>query len=338
MKYLLDVLSNKRKIERTPIWFMRQAGRYLPEYREIRSRHPNFIEFVRTPHDAAEVTLQPLRRFDLDAAIIFSDILIVPYALGQAVTFKEGEGPILDAIRDQAGVNHLSWQKFDEGITPTLEAIAKVSSTLPNHVTLIGFAGAPWTVLTYMIEGKSSKDFMHTLQLYYKQPQVFQELLKLIEQATLQYLLAQVKAGAEVVQIFDSWAGSVPNALFDGLVIQPHQRIMTEFKKQCPQIPVICFPRGIGEKLQTFAEACHPDALSVDAMRSMIKINNTVMQGGLDPSVLSVGGEVMRAQADRVMSYYKEHPYIFNLGHGIQPTTPVAHVEDLVQHVRSYQG
>lgn len=335
MNCLLDVLTQKKKTERIPIWFMRQAGRCLPEYREIRSQYKHFMDFIRSPKDAARVTLQPLKRFDLDAAIIFSDILIIPFALGQKVTFEAGEGPRLDPIMT---LEDLSLETLQNGIAPTLETLANVKAQLPRDIALIGFAGAPWTVLTYMIEGGSSKDFSQTLKMYYTQLQLFRNLLEMVEQATVIYLKEQIKAGAEVLQIFDSWAGSVPHALFDELVVDPQMRIIQELKRDHPDIPLISFPRGIGEKLSYFTVRCQPDAISLDSMRSLIQLEGVVIQGGIDPAVVVAGGGAMYKQVEEVLEFYKNNPYIVNLGHGIQQQTPIEHIEELISYARSYKG
>jgi uroporphyrinogen decarboxylase len=338
MKCLLDVLSQKKKTTRIPIWFMRQAGRYLPEYRDLRSQHEHFMDFIRSPKDVVQVTMQPLKRFDLDAAIIFSDILIIPFALGQNVTFAQGEGPKLDPIRDTSHVQKLRLDHLQTRIAPTLEAIATVKAQMSKDITLIGFAGAPWTVLTYMIEGESCKDFRHTLQMYYTKPKQFRELLQLVEQATLIYLREQIKAGAEVIQLFDSWAGSVPHGSFDELVVAPQQRIIHGLKRDHPDIPIICFPRGIGEKLSHFSNQCRPDGISLDSMRNLIQLDGLVMQGGIDPAVVLAGGHVMCQQVEAVLSYFKDYPYIVNLGHGIPQQTPISHIEEFITYIRSSQG
>jgi len=334
MKNLLDVISHKKKTSRHPIWFKRQAGRYLPEYLKLRSQNQDFMSFIKSPQAAAEATLQPLQRFDLDAAIIFSDILIVPHALGQQVWFSPGEGPKLNPTRSWDDLKKLKLESFIKGVEPTLEALTLVRSKLPEHVALIGFAGSPWTLLTYMIEGQTSKDYTLSKHLYYSQPLLFKELMSLLENAIVLFIIEQIKAGAEVIQLFDSWAGGIPYVLFNELAIQPHKRVMARVREEFPHIPIITFPRGIGEKLQQFVDECRPDVIALDTMVTPMKFEGVVSEGGIDPAVLLAGGKPMEEAIYTYLTFFKDAPYIVNLGHGINLNTPVAHVSEFIKCVK----
>lgn len=330
-------LFHDKKNNSSLCWIMRQAGRYLPEYRALRAHYGSFLDLCLTPHAAAEITLQPLKRFDLDAAIIFSDILIVPYALGVEVRFIEGQGPHLEALKDPEDLARL--RPHYDRFKPTCEAISLVRATLPSQANLIGFAGAPWTVACYMLEGKSSKNFDRAKFFAFRYPEAFQELLTLLTEATITYLKAQVVAGAQVLQLFESWGEAVPDCLMEQAVYRPTQAIIKALKSTFPEVPIIGFPRGLGEKLPDYHQQTQVDGISLDARLSLSWIKQTfkgavVLQGGIDPQALVVGGERLRQEVERYRSLEAQGPYIFNLGHGIVPETPIEHVEEFIRYVK----
>ena len=335
MKFL-DVFQGK--MGTPPLWLMRQAGRYLPEYRAIRENAPDFLSFCLTPKQAIEVTLQPIRRFDFDAAIIFSDILVVPHALGQKVWFEKGEGPKCGPLVLDETFWNQDFEKAFETLTPVFEAVSGVRAELPANTALIGFCGAPWTVMTYMVEGGKTRDFKAVLNFVRENPTQAQRLLNLLADFSARYLASQVKAGAQVVQLFDSWAGVVPDDLFEDLVLNPTQRLIRTFKSICLQTPVIGFPKGTLEKAALYAKI-GIDALGVDqgAHRPQV-VSDTpqslILQGNLDPEILIAGGEKLREEMSRIHADFSGRPYIFNLGHGIKPETPIENVEKLVTWVR----
>ena len=334
VKKLLSVLRGEA-VSPPPIWLMRQAGRYLPEYRALRANAPDFVQFCLNPELAVEVTLQPVRRFQLDAAILFADILLVPHALGQKLWFAEGEGPRLDPIRDAAGLAALH---YDGGkLAPVMQTIKGVRAALTDDAALIGFAGAPWTVATYMIEGQGGTDHQIIRALAWREPKVFAQLMDLLVDATSRYLIAQADAGAEALQLFESWAGTVPAGLFERAVLDPTARIVRAVKVKHPRLPIIGFPRGAGSWLTRYAEATGVDGIGVDQMTDIAAIDlpaRVARQGNLDPILLLEGGEAMRAEAARLVAAMKGKPFIFNLGHGIMQPTPPEHVADLVAAIR----
>jgi uroporphyrinogen decarboxylase len=322
-----------------PIWLMRQAGRYLPEYRQLRRRVPNFLELCLTPELAAEATLQPLRRYALDAAILFSDILIVPHALGQSVRFREGEGPVLGPIRSPAEAERLSLVGFAERVAPVFQTVERVASLVPQESTLIGFAGAPWTVATYMVEGGVSRDFAKVKAWATNDAAGFGALIDLLIEATVRYLEGQVAAGAEVVQLFDSWAGVLDEMAFRRWVIEPTRRIVAALREHHPGLPIIGFPRGAGLMYRSYFLETDVTALGLDttvppgiARKTLQSIGP--VQGNLDPLLLVAGGEAMAAAVDAILDAFAGGPFIFNLGHGIVPETPPEHVARLVELVR----
>jgi uroporphyrinogen decarboxylase len=322
-----------------PIWLMRQAGRYLPEYRALRAKAGNFIEFCLTPDLATEVTLQPVRRFAMDAAILFADILLVPYALGQRVRFVEGEGPRLEPIRDIQALAKLSDSRTAEILSPVMHTIRGVREALPGNVALIGFAGAPWTVATYMIEGQGGSDYELSRQMAWTEPGLFAALMDRLVHSTSDYLIAQADAGAEALQLFDSWAGSVPAGLFETAVIAPTARIVSAVKARHPGIPIIGFPRGAGAHLGRYVAGTGVDAVGVDHMTDLAWAaqsmpDGTAVQGNLDPVLLLTGGAVMDDEIRRILGTMKGRPFVFNLGHGVIQPTPPDHVARLVALVR----
>ena len=335
-KPFLKTLSGEKQ-DKPPFWFMRQAGRYLPEYRALRAEKGGFLAMAFDPKAACEITMQPIRRFEMDAAIIFSDILTIPMALGQHLEFVAGEGPKLGEL-------NISKLKYDDDILqPVYEALSKTSAQLKaenyTNTALIGFSGAPWTVATYMIEGGSSKDFMKTKLFAYQQPDLFDELIEILTNSTAQYLINQVKAGAETLQIFDSWAGALDAESFEKYSIEPIKKIISLVREKYPDIPIIGFPKGAGTGLIKFAKQTGITAIGLDSqthpqwaaqnLQSLIPV-----QGNLDPMMLMAGGEKMQKAAALIMENFASKPYIFNLGHGIHKDTPIAHVEKLVETLR----
>jgi uroporphyrinogen decarboxylase len=327
--------------DRPPVWLMRQAGRYLPEYRALRAQAKDFVGFCLTPQLATEVTLQPVRRFGMDGAILFADILLVPHAMGQTVRFVEGEGPRLDPLREAAALEKLSERHLLNMLAPVMETIRSVRAQLPPEVALIGFAGAPWTVATYMIEGQGGTDHEHSRAMAWSDPALMAALLDRLVVATTAYLIAQVEAGAEALQLFDSWAGSVPAALFDNAVIEPTARIVAQVKARHPQIPIIGFPRGAGSYLGRYAARTGVDAVGVDHMTDLLEAADAMpqgiaVQGNLDPVLLFCGGDDMDREADRLVSDMAARPFVFNLGHGVMQHTPPEHVARLVARVKGH--
>jgi len=334
---LLAVLKGEIR-QPAPLWLMRQAGRYLPEYRALRAEKGGFLELVYDSDAAAEITLQPLRRFGLDGAILFSDILIVPHAMGQTLTFGPGEGP---QLTPPLGTAH--WQDLVPAphyLERIYETVAKVRAALDPAVTMLGFAGSPWTVATYMVAGHGSKDHAETRQLAYQDPQAFQILIDKIIAVTVEYLSGQIKAGAQAIQLFDSWAGSLSPAQFERWVIAPNAAITSQLKTLHPDTPIIGFPKGAGAKLSAYAVETGVDAVGLDetldpAWADAVLPPDMPVQGNLDPLVLMAGGEALVSAVSRIRSAFASRPHIFNLGHGIGQFTPIAHVEQLVALVRA---
>jgi len=337
-KSLLRALKGET-IAPPPVWLMRQAGRYLPEYREIRGKVSGFLELCYTPELAVEVTLQPIRRYGFDAAILFSDILVIPDALGQAVRFEEGEGPKLDPIRDASGLAQLDRDGIHDRLAPVYETVKRLSRELPPEVTLIGFCGAPWTVATYMVEGASSRDFAATIGWSLSDPDSFGRLIDQVTEATGDYLCRQIESGAETVQIFDSWAGVLADDAFQRWVIEPTIRIVSKVKQRFPDVPVIGFPRGAGALYERYIEETGVDAVSLDTTVPLSwaaeKLQPKVtVQGNLDPQVLLAGGAALDRRAAEIVSKLGGGPFIFNLGHGIIKETPPEHVTRLMDIIR----
>ena len=321
---------------------MRQAGRYLPEYRQVRAQAGGFLDLCFTPELATEVTLQPLRRFGMDAAILFSDILVVPVGLGMGVAFEEGEGPKLDRLDAPDALPRLDLERFKATLEPVYEAVARIADRLPAETALIGFAGAPWTVATYMIEGGSSRDFARTKSWAYGDPEGFGRLIGLLIDATVEHLSAQIRAGAEVVQLFDSWAGVLAETQFARWSIAPIRAIAEALRRQHPAIPIIAFPRGAGANYLAFAEQAGVDGLGLDtavpldwAARALQP--TVVLQGNLDPQLAVIGGAPMLIEAERILQGWAKGPLIFNLGHGVVPETPPESIGALSQYLRDFR-
>ena len=339
-KPLVQALRGEPKFP-PPIWLMRQAGRYLPEYMKVRNTAGDFLSLCYTPDLAAEVTLQPVRRFGLDAAIIFSDILVIPDALGQGVRFEEGEGPILDPVRTPSRVRQLSHRGLKERLSPVYEALTRVTEALPTHSALIGFSGAPWTVATYMVEGGSSRDFSIVKGWAFSDSPGFQQLIDILIDATAEHLISQVQAGAEVLQIFDTWAGVLPEREFNRWCVKPVREIVSRVRGSYPEVPIIGFPRGAGVGYKLYALETGVSAVSIDSSvplewAAQELQNICAVQGNLDPIKLLVGGDSMINASREIVSALREKPFVFNLGHGIQRTTPLEHVSLLVDTVRSF--
>ena len=323
-----------------PVWLMRQAGRYLPEYRELRGQAGDFVSLCTTPRLAAAVTLQPIQRYGFDAAILFSDILMVPWALGQGLAFKEGEGPVLPPIRDAAGLKRLDGKKLPNAIAPILETVERTRAALPDGVAMIGFAGSPFTVACYMVEGGGSKDHAHIRELAYADPALLDALVDLLVEASVTYLSAQVGAGAEVLMLFDSWAGVLSPTLFRRLCIAPTARIVSALRARHPTVPVIGFPRLAGTFAAEYAAATGVAAVALDTGTDLASIARQLppvvaTQGNLDPAALVAGGPALEAEVDAVLGACRGRPHVFNLGHGIVPHTPPEHVAQLLRRVRA---
>jgi uroporphyrinogen decarboxylase len=323
-----------------PIWLMRQAGRYLPEYRAVRTKAGGFLDLCYTPALAAEVTLQPIRRFGFDAAILFSDILVVPDALGQKVAFVEGEGPRLDPVRSAVDLRRLSRDATRPKFALVSETVARLRQDLPRETALIGFCGAPWTVASYMVEGQGSPDQREARLWAYRDPVGFGRLIDLLVEASIEYLSGQVQAGADVLQIFDTWAGALPPGEFEAWVVAPTRQIVSEVRARHPEVPIIGFPRGAGGKIEPYVVETGVQGVGCDTgmeaeeMRALAQSTGVVVQGNLDPLALVVGGEAFERQTVGLLKELAGVPYIFNLGHGIVPETPPEHVERLVELVR----
>jgi uroporphyrinogen decarboxylase len=317
---------------------MRQAGRYLPEYREVRAKHPSFIDFCFHPEDAAEVTLQPIRRFDMDAAILFADILLVPYALGQDVRFVKGEGPKLSPLLSPELLDSLDPARAGDILAPVMETVERVRDGLPQDKALIGFAGSPWTVATYMINGQGTKDPAAARQRVYREPELIDRLMDILVETTAAYLIGQARAGADALKLFDSWAAGLPEELFDRLCLEPNRRIATKVR-EATDVPILYFPKGAGPLYEKVATEGGFDALAIDTQMPRTWARDTLsshvtLQGGLDPLAVVEGGEPMRQMARDLVETFRGRPYIFNLGHGFVPETPPEHVAELMSIIR----
>jgi len=327
-----------------PIWLMRQAGRYLPEYRAVRAKAADFLSLCMSPDLAAELTLQPIRRYGFDAAILFSDLPIISWALGQRLTYREGEGPILPPVRDAAALAALRPEGVATAITPILDAVRLVRQRLSTEgfeaCTLIGFAGAPFTVACYMVEGGGSRDFAATRTLAFREPMLFDQLIGLLVEATVTYLACQIEAGAEVVMLFDSWAGILPSSQFHRHVVEPTGNIVKALRQRHPGVPIIGFPRLAGLRIGEYVAGTLVDGVGLDTSIDLGLLAQTAFppatwQGNLDPLALVAGGEALRMETDQILGAFKGRPCIFNLGHGIVPQTPPEHVAELVELVRA---
>ena len=337
-KPLLDVLEHQRR-RPPPVWLMRQAGRYLPEYRTVREKAGDFLKLCFSPELAAEVTLQPVRRFGFDAAILFSDILVVPYALGQSVQFALSEGPQLDPIADCRELARLKAEVDHDVLAPIYETIKRVRADLSRDVALLGFCGAPWTVASYMVAGGGTSQQEPARRFAYGDPDGFAELIDKLVDASASYLIRQLQTGADAVQIFDTWAGVLPAGEFQRWCVDPTARIIAKVRSHVPGAKVIGFPRGVGTALLRYVEDVAVDAVGLDwtvdpaFARDQIQWRVPV-QGNLDPLVLLAGGAALDRAVDNILEAFCERPFIFNLGHGVLPQTPIAHVEQMLARVR----
>lgn len=334
-KPILDVLQGRTPVSR-PIWLMRQAGRYLPEYRELRAKAENFLNLCLTPDFSTEITLQPIRRFDFDAAILFADILLVPLAMGQRLEFREGEGPYLDPITSQQDIDRLHYN--DVIVAAVFETLRRVKPQLPDHTALIGFCGSPWTVACYMIDGNSRHDFKIAKSWTHQHPDLLKNLIHKLVLASEDYLSAQIDAGAEVIQLFDSWAGLIKGDDFERWVVEPTIELVTRLKRKYPHIPIIGFPREAGQDYHHYVRATGVDAISIDQSVDLDFAKHDLqtvkpLQGNLDPDLLVRGGDAMKQELNKIMDKMGMR-HIINLGHGVVPQTPPEHVAELVRHVR----
>lgn len=335
-KPLLAVLRGERR-DPPPVWLMRQAGRYLPEYRALRAQKGGFLELCYDPESAAEVTLQPIRRFGFDGAILFSDILVIPHALGQDLWFEAGEGPRLAPPLVDSQLAALT--AVPERLAPVFETVRSVAAALPPATTFLGFAGSPWTVATYMVAGQGSKDQGAARSLAYQDPIAFGAIINAIIDATVDYLSGQIEAGVDAVQLFESWAGSLSPAQFERWVIAPNAEIVRRVRERHPRTPIIGFPKGAGGKLAAYARETGVDALGLDETVDPIWANSILpaglpVQGNLDPLALRTGGAALDSAIDGILAALDQRPHIFNLGHGITPDVPVEHVAALLRRLR----
>lgn len=346
MKKLVNILTKKEKFSKPPIWIMRQAGRYLPEYQKTRSKIDNFLDLCYNPKLACEVTLQPITRFDFDAAIIFSDILVIPDALGQKVEFVKNHGPKLEKFELKTDLKKLNPEAVIARLAPIFETISLVKSRLDKDKSLIGFCGAPWTVACYMISCGASKNFDKVQELSLSQESEFSQLIEILTESSILYLSAQIEAGCDVIKIFDSWAGILPPYQLQKWVINPAKKIIAALQKNYPKTPIICFPKGIGVNYQNFAQQVSCQGLAIDqtiakkwAKENLQNQLGLVIQGNLDNFLLAFGTkEAIALEVNEIMKTYGDKPFIFNLGHGILPQTPVSNVEFVLEIIRNYKN
>ena len=334
----LDTLSGTHK-QTPPVWLMRQAGRYLPEYRQVRASEPDFISFCLNPEKAVEVTLQPIDKFNFDAAIIFSDILLVPWAMNRNVRFIPGQGPILDPLISVDDLNENDTDQIRNRLAPVAEALTLCRSRLSNEKALIGFAGAPWTIITYMLEGQSSRDFATARKWMWDSDRQFDMLLDIVTTATIEFLTLQAQAGADVLMLFDSWASAVPAHFRQRVVFKPVQRIIETLRGRGIVQPVIGFPKGIGEGLLAYCDQTPVDGVGLDhgvdiAWAAKNLPDHITLQGNLDPLSLIAGGPLMHRAIDHILEAVADRSHIFNLGHGITPETPEPYVHDLMAQIQ----
>lgn len=333
---LIRVLRGE-SLSPAPIWLMRQAGRYLPEYRELRKQAGSFLHLCYNPDLAVEVTLQPIRRFGFDAAILFSDILVVPHALGRDLRFEEGVGPLMTPI-DAAGIAAIERVSFHQRLTPVYETVGRLRKELAQETALIGFCGAPWTVATYMIAGRGTPDQAPARLFAYSQREAFDALIALLAEVSAEYLLKQIEAGADAVQIFDSWAGVLGEAEFEAFCARPVAAMVARIRERYPDVPVIGFPKGAGSLYDSYRQATGVSALGLDwsvPMSQAVRLQRQgAVQGNLDPLRLVAGGDALRQGVDAVLEALSGGPLVFNLGHGITPETPIGHVEEMIARVR----
>ncbi|MBT6330873.1 MAG: uroporphyrinogen decarboxylase [Kordiimonadaceae bacterium] len=340
-KLFIQTLKGNQK-DRVPFWFMRQAGRYLPEYMALRKEAGSFLDLCYNSDFATEVTLQPIRRFNMDAAILFSDILVIPHALGQDLAFQVGEGPVLTPVNNIEKLEALSKDNFHDHLNPVYQTVSNLSKKLPDHVALIGFAGAPWTVATYMVGGRGSKDQAETRIMAYQDRETFEQLINLLVDVTSEYLIRQVDHGAEVLQIFDSWSGSLPADEFIKWCVEPMVKIVQNIRAVHPDVPIIGFPKGAGAKIKNYIKKTRVNAVSIDTSTSTSWVRDAVqplctVQGNLDPIMLVRGGAPLERAVHHILDHLKDGSHIFNLGHGIIPQTPPENVKMVSDILLSYR-
>ena len=330
------------KQSRLPVWMMRQAGRHLPEYRELRSKNGSFLDFCYAPSAAAEATLQPVRRYDIDAAIIFSDILVIPDALGQNVTFKEGVGPLLDPICNFNDLSLLNSTKLDQRLAPVYEALGRVREKLSKEQALFGFAGAPWTLATYMIQGKGG-DRTSARVFAYQNPEFMEKLFELLIDSIARHLINQLRAGADAIQIFESWAEDLSDFGFENWVIKPTKALVDKVRLEIPDAAIIGFPRGASNRVKSYSENIKINAVGLDIGADILAARRSVgdklcLQGNLDPMCLVAGGQVLESETLRIVEAAKTGPHIFNLGHGVVPQTPIENVNKMISTIRGAES
>lgn len=340
-KLLISTLRGK-KLKEIPFWFMRQAGRYLPEYKELRSTTQNFLDYCYSPEKASEATLQPIKRFGMSGAIIFSDILVVPHAIGVEVGFLEGKGPKLNPVTDRQELKVLSTASITQKLSPVYKALQITKKALPENTALIGFIGAPWTLATYVVEGKSGSDFTKVKSIAENDRLFFDELMVLLTKAVIIHAKEQIRAGAEVIQLFDSWAGILNGEGYENWVIEPASRIVRSIKSEFPDIPIVAFPRQSGSKFLDYAKQVRPDAINVDDSVPLEWIknelsNHVIIQGNLDNALLASDKEEMLKAAKDILFMLSDKPFVFNLGHGILPHTPIENISALCDLIRNFR-
>ncbi len=334
---MLQVLKGEQVFP-PPIWMMRQAGRYLPEYRKVRKHAGSFLDLCYNPDLAVEVTLQPIRRFGFDASILFSDILVVPHALGRDLRFEEGRGPLMTPIKAEE-IDALSGAAFHDHLAPVYETVRRLRAELPQETTLIGFCGAPWTVATYMIAGHGTPDQSPGRLFGYRHPEAMRKLLALLADRSASYLIRQIEAGADTVQIFDSWAGVLDEESFEAFCVEPVASIVRQVKAAHPNVPIIAFPKGAGSRYDFYRQATGTDALGMDWSVPLQQAKRLqaagAVQGNLDPQRLIAGGDALLRGVDAILDVLGDGPLVFNLGHGITPETPIEHVQAMIDRVRN---
>lgn len=339
VKKLLAVLSGEA-VKPPPVWMMRQAGRHLPEYLETRSRAKDFLDFCYSPTLASEATLQPIRRYGMDGAILFADILLILDAMGLKVAFEKGEGPIVEQVNSPSDLSRVSPQKAADRLAPVYETVSRVKAALPQTTTLIGFAGSPWTVSLYAIEGRGKTDKSLAWRWAHGRPEDLAAVMELVAEATAEYLFRQVEAGAEALMLFDSWAEGLPDNIFREVIIAPTRKLVSRLRGMGVTVPIIGFPRGAGVMLPEYVRETGVTACGLDTAASPAFINNELpeafpVQGHLDPLLLIEGGARLDARVRQLLDAYKGRPHIFNLGHGVRPETPIAHVERVLELIRA---
>ena len=338
----IETLSGKR-LNPPPIWIMRQAGRYLPEYRAIRQTEPDFISFCLSPEKACEVTIQPIRRYQFDASIIFSDILLIPWAMNRNVRFVTGVGPKLDILSSLKDIEVFANKDLSGKYKPVGEVVRLARQALPAKTALIGFSGAPWTLMTYLFEGGSSRDFANTKSFLWQKSDETIEIIKILTEKVAEFLIVQANQGVNALMLFDSWASAVPEAWRNDIIYKPHQRLIEILRRNNINLPFISFPKGIGEGLINYANEVETNCIAIDQNTDPLWANNALpvnmaIQGNLDPLCLVSGGQKMKDEINRIIDCFGDRPHIFNLGHGVVPQTPPEHVQDLIDFVRTKLG